>query len=235
VEVFEWLIREGYIAFSDGPWYSRKGKEFYDLRIVFPVVWKTEEGVDFYGVHARWWATSTDGRSGWVYVPEHIPALPYVIGDLPSAELVAVGESSWDILAFIDLYELHTWAEEDGRWAVVATRGATNIQNLHPVFEAISPSAHVTLLRQNDDADARFLKALPEEIQNRARHIIPPDDERYAKDLNDWDLVRADPARCRERRGGSETSALGGGVWLYYDRAGEGDRNGLLLPRGRGR
>jgi hypothetical protein len=187
VGVFEWLIREAYIALSDGPWFSGKyRKEFYDPRIVFPVVRKTEEGVDFYGVHARW--SGAEGRNGWQYVPEHIPALPYVIGDLPTAELVVLGESTWDVIAFIDLYELHTWTAEDGRWAVVATRGAANVRNLP--FESISPTAHITLLRQNDKADSQFLKAIPEEIRNRARYVAPPDGDDYCKDLNDW--VRRD-------------------------------------------
>jgi hypothetical protein len=201
VGVFEWLLGAGYIAMSDGPWFSRKTRRiFYDPRIVFPVAWKTEEGVDFYGVHARWSSSSSSGREGkggWVYVPEHIPALPYVIGDLPSAELVAVGESSWDVISYIDLYELYTWSpEEDGRWAVVATRGATNVRNLAPAFESINPSAHITLLRQNDDADGLFLKAIPAEIRARARHIIPPDGDDYAKDLNDW-LRRDGPEAVR--------------------------------------
>jgi hypothetical protein len=198
VEVFEWLMREGAIALSNGPWLSRKNRrEFYDFRILFPVVWKTAEGgVDFYGVHAKWFGLNN--HTGWVYVPAHIPALPYVIGDFASAELVVIGESSWDVIAYVDLFELYAWSpEEDGRWAVVATRGATNVQNLLPAFEAISPSAHITLLRQNDSADGLFLKALPEEIRNRARHIIPPDgDTDYAKDLNDW-LKRDGPEAVR--------------------------------------
>jgi hypothetical protein len=136
VGTFEWLVREGYIALWEGPWYSKKRRtEFEDTRIVFPACREMEDGVDFYGIHAR--------------------------------------------------------------WAVVATRGATNIQNLLPAFEAISPSAHITLLRQNDSADGLFLKALPEEIRNRARHIIPPDgDTDYAKDLNEW-LARDGPEAVR--------------------------------------
>jgi hypothetical protein len=187
VEVFEWLLREGAIAFSDGPWLSRKNpREFYDLRIVFPVVWKTAEGgVDFYGMHAKWFGLNE--HSGWVYVPEHIPALPYVIGDLSSAELVVIGESTWDVIAYIDLYELHTWSpEEDGHWAVVATRGATNVRNFLPAFKSISPSAHIHLLLQNDEPNDLFLKALPEEIRERARWVSPPDSHNYAKDLNEW-------------------------------------------------
>jgi hypothetical protein len=186
VEVFEWLLREGAIALSDGPWYSGKyQKEFYDPRAVFPVVWKTEDGVDFYGVHTQW--VGREGRKGWEYVPNRIPALPYILGgDLGEAELVVIGESTWDVIAAIDLYELYSWTAEDGRWAAVATRGATNVRNLAPAFEAVSPSAHITLLRQNDSADTLFLKAIPEEIRKRARHLTPPDGDDYAKDLNDW-------------------------------------------------
>jgi hypothetical protein len=48
VEVFEWLLREGAIGISDGPWYSGKTRrEFYDPRIVFPVVWKNGGGDRF--------------------------------------------------------------------------------------------------------------------------------------------------------------------------------------------
>jgi hypothetical protein len=186
VEVFEWLIREGAIALSMGPWKSRKGREFYDTRIVFPVVWKRSDGVvDFYGVHARW--AGRNGTGGWMYIPEHIPALPYVIGDLAAAELVAIGESTWDVIAYIDLYELHTWLPEDGRWAVVATRGAANVRNLLPAFKSISPSAHIHLVLQNDEPNTLFLKSIPPEIRERARWVAPPDDaDYYAKDLNEW-------------------------------------------------
>ena len=68
VEVFDWLIRAGYVALCHGPWPSlspkARKKEFWDLRIAFPVTRKTEVGgVDFYGIHARWGAG--DGRGGW--------------------------------------------------------------------------------------------------------------------------------------------------------------------------
>jgi hypothetical protein len=186
VEVFEWLMRERHIALSEGPWYSRKRKkEFYDTRIVFPVVWKRADGVvDFYGVHARW--AGREGVGGWVYIPEHIPALPYIVGDLDAAELVAIGESTWDMIAYIDLYELHTWLPADGRWAVVATRGAANVRNLLPAFKSISPSAHIHLVLQNDEPNTLFLKSIPPEIRERARWVAPPDDYDYAKDLNEW-------------------------------------------------
>jgi len=118
-----------------GPWPSlspkARKKEFWDLRIAFPVARKTEEGgVDFYGIHARW--GSGDGRGGWVYVPRDIPALPYVIGDLPSAELVVIGESTWDVIAYVDLaglgagdYELTVHADAANRAGITHIEPAT--------------------------------------------------------------------------------------------------------------
>jgi hypothetical protein len=182
VGVFEWLINSGYVAISKGPWLSKKHRrEFWDPRIVFPVCRRTETGADFYGMHTKWFGRQE--HSGWEYVPDQIPALPLIIGDLPAADLVVLGESTWDIIAFIDLYELHTWSAEDGVWAAMATRGAANVK--HVPFECIKPEAWIKLLRQNDAADLQFVKSLPGEIRLRAKHITPPDAYGY-KDLNDW-------------------------------------------------
>jgi hypothetical protein len=183
-QVFEFLIRNGHIGISTGPWISasKSRREFRNHRIVFPVCY----GDDFYGMHTKWFDT-LEGH--WAYVPRNIPALPYVVGNSPleRAELVVISESSWDVLAYIDLYELYSWdPEKDGRWAVLATRGASNERNVP--WNAINPNATIHLLEQIDDANIRFCRGLPKEIFERAIEIIPPDGGRgqYFKDLNEW-------------------------------------------------
>lgn len=181
-EVFDWMIQQGYLAIYNREYTTKKGRIFFDQEIAFPVFQTCKRGLSFYGMHVKW--LGYGGNHGWKYVPKgKCPALSFVIGDLPNADLVVLGESTWDVISYIDLYDLHTWSVEDGRWAAIVTRGASNVK--HVPFNQIKPSAHVELLRQNDEADAKFLKLLPESIRSGSHHIIPPDEHGY-KDLNDW-------------------------------------------------
>jgi hypothetical protein len=77
-----------------------------------------------------------------------------VIGDLPRADLVAIGESTWDLIAYYDLYGLY---KEEG---VARNRDerAGNARRI-PARE-ISPDAAIQLLLQNDAANAEWLAEL---------------------------------------------------------------------------
>jgi hypothetical protein len=183
VDVFEWLVREGYLAIDI--WNKTKDlKADEDPQVVefcFPVYYNdSDNGIVFLGQHRRSLGLGKD----WRYAPKGIPALPLIIGDLPGADLIVIGESTWDVIAYLDLYGLY---EAPEGWCVIATRGALNTQ--HTPFAKIKDTAHITLLRQNDtgsDGDTKFGERIPKWIHGRARWIRPPDDESYAKDLNDW-------------------------------------------------
>jgi hypothetical protein len=199
VEVFEWLIAGGYIGFYQSIKSTKdKRRTWTDCEWAFPVCDVTPTHVAFYGMHLKWFR---NGNSSWRYEPRGIPALPLVIGDLPKADLVVIGESTWDVIAHIDLYDLHTWSEEDGRWAVIATRGAQNVKNAYPVFNQIKSTAHLKVLRQNDLPDFNFFEALPEPIRAKGRSIRSPD-ELGCKDLNGWMRVETPEAIKRRLKQG---------------------------------
>jgi hypothetical protein len=159
-DVFRWMIEAGYLVVDA------------ECQIAFPIV-KKEKIV---GMHVKWLAEDRSG-GGWYCSPPGVKLSPLVIGDLPRADLVAIGESTWDLIAYYDLYGLY---KEEGV-AGIATRGAGNARRI-PARE-ISPDAAIQLLLQNDAANAEWLAELPSVIRKRAVPLAPPVE---FKDLNDW-------------------------------------------------
>jgi hypothetical protein len=79
-----------------------------------------EPTVLFHGMHIPW--TDRDGRKHWRYVPKgYCPSLPWIVGDMATADLVVIAESTWDVIAYIDLRKLYNWKRP---WCAVGTRGA---------------------------------------------------------------------------------------------------------------
>lgn len=182
-EVFAWMLDSGYIALHSSEKTSKSGCKWEDVEIAFPVTadiqwfpgWPTND-IAFVGMHLQWFGVE---KKGWRYEPKGIPALPLVIGDLATADLVVIGESTWDVIAFIDLRKLHERGPEKP-WAAIATRGAGNSANIPG---GIKPDATVIVLIQNDEANEQWYENLPVTVRARARQIVPPDS---IKDLNDW-------------------------------------------------
>jgi hypothetical protein len=98
------------------------------------------------------------------------------------AERVIIAESTWDIIACIDLYDLH---KKTHPWCAIATRGASNSNRI--ATDSIKDDAIIYLLRQNDDANREWHGHLPRPIMERGRLITPPPE---IKDLNDWMKVK---------------------------------------------
>jgi hypothetical protein len=96
--------------------------------------------------------------------------------------LVVIGESTWDVISFIDLYRLFE-REVDRPWAAIDTGGASNAKRIPA--DRIEPDATILLLLQNDSngANDHWCAGLPLSIRGRGRRIIPPNG---IKDLNDW-------------------------------------------------
>lgn len=182
-DVFTWLIESGYIAVYASEKTSRGGCTFSDVEIAFPVdrirnwldVDCEECDTEFFGMHLKWFGTE---RQGWRYEPKGIPSEPLVIGDLKSAVDVIIGESTWDIIAAIDVNDCFRWTTP---WAALATRGASNAHRI-PV-DRIKPEAALVVVLQNDPGNEGWCRNLPGEIFTRARRWIPPEG---IKDLNDW-------------------------------------------------
>jgi hypothetical protein len=130
----------------------------------------------FLGLHIPW--TDRDGHKHWRYDPKGCTSEPWIIGDVAKAEAVVIGESTWDIIAYIDLHEMYHWKKP---WAAIATRGASNGSKI--AAEKIKKGAVVMRLLQNDAANATWVANLPPMPQARHRQIKPPEED---KDLNDW-------------------------------------------------
>jgi hypothetical protein len=182
-EVFLWLIDTGDLALYKAKKVSKEGNKFEDIEIAFPVTsavdwksWPEEREIEFFGMHLKWFGTE---KSGWRYEPKGTSSLPLVIGDLATADLVVIGESTWDVIAFIDLRKLHERGS-DKPWAAIATRGAGNSAKIP---DQIKSDATVVLLLQNDAANEKWYDRLPKTISTTARRIVPPTG---TKDLNDW-------------------------------------------------
>jgi hypothetical protein len=166
-EVFRWMIERGYLVMDA------------EASIAFPIV--NSRGV-VVGMHVRWFEKDGTGGAWRCALTKGTKLKPLVIGDLKEADLVAVTESTWDAIAYIDLYELY---REEG-WAVVVTRGAGNSSKVPA--KAIEPGASVLILLQNDEAGAEWYRWLPFAVRRRGYPIAPPSG---IKDLNDW--MRAEP------------------------------------------
>ena len=198
-EVFGWFIDQGLIAiYSSERINNRTGETWESIEIAFPVSeriltppfdvprdsWKKGDwwwiGQEFLGMHIKWFAAN--GESLWRYEPKgnRLGSVPFIIGDLAAADGVVIGESTWDIVAFIELGKLYERGP-DRPWVTIATRGAGDAKRI-PVSQ-IKPDATILLLLQNDRANERWYDGLPLEIRKRGRLIIPPTG---IKDLNDW-------------------------------------------------
>jgi hypothetical protein len=177
VEVFRWLVNEGYVGWFESEKTRKGGGETWTgADIAFPVTYETPEAFYFFGLHLKWIGKE---KSGWLYLPKGIPAMPLMIGNpIEEAERIIIGESTWDIVAAIDLYRI--W-ESGVKWTAISTRGATNLS--YVPFKHIRKEARIKLLRQNDEAGSKFVQRIPEKIYERSTDIVPPDE---LKDLNDW-------------------------------------------------
>lgn len=180
-EVFAFLIEEGYLAWFECERRTKDGTRTWTSGdIAFPVTFSTEEKSYFFGVYLRLPRWTTSGPP-WLYYPKGTPGMPLVLGaPVSKAERIVIGESTWDVIAALDLYRM--W-ESPVKWAAIATRGAKNLVYLPLVLRSISPDARVKILWQNDPAGRGFIARLPKKLCARARHIRPPAE---IKDLNDW-------------------------------------------------
>jgi hypothetical protein len=133
--------------------------------------------VQFFGMHIPW--TDKEGHKKWRYNPKGCPAAPYIIGDVSTADLVVIAESTWDAVAYLDLRKLYRWTKHT--WAVIVTRGAGNATRIPA--DQIKKGAVVVRLVQNDAANAAWVASLPVVPQADHRLLQPPDED---KDLNDW-------------------------------------------------
>jgi hypothetical protein len=99
--------RIGFRVTKDGRWPWQEGvADFYKPRQTGYPDDLYKPDLEFLGMHLKWFSDS--GRSGWRYEPKGngCGKVPFIIGDLPAAGLVVIGESTWDAISFIDLYRL---------------------------------------------------------------------------------------------------------------------------------
>src|SRR3981081_2987523 len=124
---------------------------------------------EFLSMHCKWGWQPGSEKSNWVSSPKGRGMQPWIVGDLAKAEVVIIGESTWDPVAFVDCFDLY---REPEPFAFIATRSANNASKI-PV-DKINPDAVILLLLQNDEANEIWHSELPLEIQKRGRRVNPP-------------------------------------------------------------
>jgi hypothetical protein len=185
-DTFHWLAQHRYFGIGTHYWFENDAEMFSEEGKLSPGVWCQKTAVfPIYNEQGK--LTSFHHRvlpNGawqpkvpWFVEPAGEKLSPMIIGDVSTADLVVIAESTWDIIAYIDLRGL---CQETG-WAAIATRGASNAQRLPAAL--IKQDAVVLRLLQNDAGNAAWVMSLPTMPQVEHREIRPPDG---IKDLNDW-------------------------------------------------
>lgn len=188
-ETFRWLAQNSYFGIGTHFWFEHNPEvlpvegERLSLGVwsqttaIFPIYNEQRKVTSFH--HRILPNGAWQPKVPWFCEPAGEKLSPMIIGDVSTADLVVIAESTWDAIAFIDLRKLWTWKEY--RWAVIATRGASNAQRLPAAL--IKEGAVVVRLLQNDAGNAAWVASLPLMTQAEHQEIRPPDG---IKDLNDW-------------------------------------------------
>ena len=126
-------------------------------------------------------------KGAWRYHPAGLGMHPLVIGDLATAQSVAVFESQWDAFAIMDRMGWHV--APPGGWAVFVTRGASN----GAMVADIPPGRSLYCFRQNDEekhgarAGDKWLAAIATAYATgRVFNVLVPPQH---KDANEWTLA----------------------------------------------
>lgn len=130
----------------------------------------------FLGMHMHY--VNSKGKH-WMYSPRGCTVHPWIIGDISKADLVVIAESTWDIIAYLDLRKMYNWKRTP--WCAIATRGASNAARIPA--DQIKDGASVVRLLQNDAGNAAWVASLPPMPQAKHKELQPPTED---KDLNDW-------------------------------------------------
>jgi hypothetical protein len=139
-----------------------------------------EPSIFFYGMHIPWTDSKT-GRKHWRYNPKGCIAQPYIIGDVSTADLVVIAESTWDMIAYIDLRKLYNWKRP---WCAIATRGAGNAQRI-PTEPPVH-SAKVRLFHSAPDWKKFWNTSSSERRELPIHHSLPYLDPDALECVGDW-------------------------------------------------
>jgi hypothetical protein len=152
---------------------------FFNNRIAFPIA--NEKG-EVIGCHHR--PLARDGQ--WCVTPltdEKIHMFPYIVNEPQTKETVAVFESQWDMLAFMDKAD---W--QNGELAdigCIATRGASNGSRIKDYCRL---ETKIIAFGQNDKAGINWLSRVAKVCKGTLCQIAIPAGK---KDLNEWTLAGA--------------------------------------------
>lgn len=146
----------------------------FNNRIAFPIA---EHSGEIVGCHHRPLAKDGD----WCVTPftkMRVRMRPYIINEPQTKDLVAVFESQWDLLAFLNKAEWHTGGIPD--FGCIATRGASNGKSFK---EYCRPEAKIAAFSQNDEPGKMWLSRVVKVANGNVVEVASP---AGMKDLNDW-------------------------------------------------
>jgi hypothetical protein len=180
VSTIDWLRQRNEIGWC----YCDK---WHNWGVAFPI---GDGNGNVWRAHVRNPKRKSDGKSEWMYWPEHdqqerpIPAI--VWGQLATAKTVHILESQWDAIALIDKLDL-TSEIDAGEVCIIVTRGAQIGGRLKPL--QWPPNTNVYVWPQNDKPDKKGDSASKKwradvlAILGGAYIVKTPAPH---KDLNDW-------------------------------------------------
>lgn len=153
------------------------------------------------GFHFRFPARG--GRARWAFVPQGVPALPFVVGTFQGAKLLVITEGQWDGLT---LCHAAGWFDHDAAWpgdvAVIGIRSASGWRAFVDHYDRHWPDPRPSclLLPDRDTAGAEWTQArgrptFLDALRKRCRVVVVRGCV-GGKDLND--LHRLQPITVAE-------------------------------------
>ena len=146
----------------------------FNNRIAFPIAAPSGEVT---ACHHRPLA----GEGEWCVTPfkgTKAPMFPLIVNDPLSKDMVAVFESQWDALAFMNMADWHNGGIDE--IGCIATRGASNGGRIK---DYCRPGARIIAFSQNDEAGQKWLSRVVKAARGEVSQVVIPPG---IKDFNDW-------------------------------------------------
>lgn len=187
IEFTMFLIESGVISY---PLYedprTRKVERCLAFQVVVPENVDNRMGKRVVGYHVR---VKKAGSASWRFVPSGTPAVPFILGDFDTAQLLVITEGQFDALTFALaagwLGEGRSWPQGAG---VLGLRGVDSVNTFLSYYAPFWPAAASCLvLPDNDEPGKRWHNGdncLVQRLRKLCRHVAAARCA-GAKDFND--------------------------------------------------